>query len=86
MESIFPKDLQTCQDWSMPALKSVMELAERYKLERQAGIPHNQILAGKILYGGKWRELIANNSSILERIELTNIKDYIKEAEEKFNL
>ena len=50
MESIFPKDLLTCQDWSKPALDAVMNLADRLKLERQAGIPHTDVLDGRTLY------------------------------------
>ncbi|MFW9915330.1 MAG: N-acetylornithine carbamoyltransferase [Candidatus Thorarchaeota archaeon] len=50
MESIFPKDLLTCQEWSKPALDAVMKLAERFKLERQAGIPHTDVLNGRTLY------------------------------------
>jgi N-acetylornithine carbamoyltransferase len=50
MESIFPKDMITCQEWSMEALKPVIELADRYKLERQAGISHTNVLDGKALF------------------------------------
>ncbi|MFQ5980767.1 MAG: N-acetylornithine carbamoyltransferase [Candidatus Heimdallarchaeota archaeon] len=50
MESIFPKDLLSCQEWSKPALNAVMELAERLKLERQTGIPHVDILKGRSLF------------------------------------
>lgn len=50
MESIFPKDLLTCQNWSKPALDAVMNLADRLKLERQAGISHTNLLDGRTLY------------------------------------
>ncbi|MFX0113678.1 MAG: ornithine carbamoyltransferase [Candidatus Hodarchaeota archaeon] len=50
MESIFPKDLLTCQEWPKPALDAVTQLAERLKLERQAGIPHVDVLKGRVLY------------------------------------
>ena len=50
MESIFPKDMVTCQEWSMQALNAVMRLAERYKVERQAGIDHTNVLRGRTLY------------------------------------
>ncbi|MHA2253602.1 MAG: ornithine carbamoyltransferase, partial [Candidatus Kariarchaeaceae archaeon] len=50
MESIFPKDLITTQEWSMAALNAVMQLADRLKLERQAGILHNDILPARSLF------------------------------------
>ncbi|MFW9930136.1 MAG: ornithine carbamoyltransferase [Candidatus Thorarchaeota archaeon] len=50
MESIFPKDMITCQEWPMQALNSVISLAERYKQERQAGILHTDALKGRTLY------------------------------------
>ncbi|OLS28853.1 MAG: Ornithine carbamoyltransferase [Candidatus Heimdallarchaeota archaeon LC_2] len=50
MKSIFPKDFITTQEWSMEALESVMQLAERFKLERQAGIHHDQLLRGRTLW------------------------------------
>lgn len=50
MESVFPKDFITTQDWNMQALLSTMQLAERFKLERQAGYDHSHILKGKSLY------------------------------------
>ena len=50
MESIFPKDLLTCQDWTKPALDAVLNLAERFKLERQAGIQHTDVLKGRSLF------------------------------------
>jgi len=50
MESIFPKDLIATKDWEMQALNAVINLADRYKLERQAGILHNKILAARTLF------------------------------------
>ncbi|MCY3413699.1 MAG: N-acetylornithine carbamoyltransferase [Candidatus Heimdallarchaeota archaeon] len=50
MESIFPKDFLATRDWDMQSLKAVIELAERFKLERQAGYMHNQLLAARTLF------------------------------------
>ncbi len=50
MDSIFPKDLITTQEWDKPALEAVMQLAERLKLERQTGISHTDILNGRSLF------------------------------------
>lgn len=50
MESIFPKDLLTCQNWTKPALDAVLNLADRFKLERQAGIQHTDVLKGRSLF------------------------------------
>jgi ornithine carbamoyltransferase len=50
MKSIFPKDFITTQEWSMEALESVMQLAERMKLERQAGYYHDHLLRARTLW------------------------------------
>lgn len=50
MESIFPKDMLATRDWELQALNAVIKLADRFKLERQTGILHNDLLAARSLF------------------------------------
>ncbi|MCH8907279.1 MAG: ornithine carbamoyltransferase [Candidatus Heimdallarchaeota archaeon] len=50
MKQIFPKDLITTQEWDKPALDVVIQLAERFRTERLAGILHNNLLPARTLY------------------------------------